>query len=512
MTGSRTGVGGWCAAALLAWGVPTIAAPAMAADWKLTLSGRAVATATSNGNLAPSGEEKADLIGQITPMINASRAGARLNVDVAYAPSAYVYVNESRNSTLTHYLLADARLEAVEDLFFIDARALASQQFISPFGPQPVDLPGSSDNTTQTWSYGLSPYIRGRLGATGVTYLARWDNDWSSYSGTGSGTTYRARGTARIDSAPARVTWGLEYINRTTRFEDATQNLDDTTYRARLTWNIDPQLRVFATGGYQTNNYAVSQDDTSGPLYGGGAEWRPTERTAVNGWYESTVFGPTYLGSFNHRTPLSAWSVTASRNTTTYPQQATTLPPGNTSALLDSIFLTRFPDPAQRQAEVARLMTTLGLPPFLLGPQSFFSERVYTLEQITASAALLGVRNVITFTVFASQSTTISGEIAANVPDPFQLASAIDQQGASVVWNLRLSPISTLNTIASRVQSETREPSFAKSTTDRFVVTVNRTLSPKTQGSLGLRYVIFDSNVADDYREAAVFATLSHEF
>jgi uncharacterized protein (PEP-CTERM system associated) len=512
MTGSRTRIGGWCAAALLAWGVPTISAPAMAADWKLTLSGNARVTATSNGNLAPSGQEKADLIGQITPIINASRAGARLKVDVAYAPTAYVYVNESQNSTLTHYLLANASLEAVEKFFFVDARAWASQQFISPFGPQPVDLPGSSTNTTQTWSYGISPYIQGRFGATGITYFARSDNDWSTYSGTGSGTTYRARGTARIDSAPARVTWGLEYINQTTRFADATQNLDNTTYRARLNWNVDPQFRVFATGGYQTNNYAISESDTSGPLYGGGAEWRPTERTSVNGWYESTVFGPTYLGSFNHRTPLSAWNVSASRNTTTYPQQATTLPPGNTTELLDTILLSRFPDPTQRQAEVNRIMTTLGLPPFMLGPQAFFSERVYTLEQITASAALLGVRNLITFTVFASQSTTVSGAVATGVPDPFQDANAIDQQGGSVVWSLRLTPISALSAIAYHVQSESREPSVAKSTTDRFVVTINRKLAARTEGSLGLRYVIFDSNVSPDYTEAAVFATLSHQF
>ena len=232
----------------------------------------------------------------------------------------------------------------------------------------------------------------------------------------------------------------------------------------------------------------------------------------MNGWYEYTVFGPTYLANISHRTPLSAWNLSASQNTSTYPQQAVALPPGNTAAALDSVLLTRFPDPAQRQAEVNRLITTLGLPAFLLGPQSFFSERVFLVEQITASAALIGVRNVVTFVVFASQSTTVSGPIAAGVSDPFQLANAIDQQGASVNWNLRLTPISALNANASRTQSESREPSFAKSITDRFVVTVNRTLSPKTQGSLGLRYVIFDSNVTSDYREAAVFATLSHQF
>ena len=489
-----------------------VSTPLEAGEWKLTLSGRVAVTATDNATLAPSGQQKSDLIGTITPAISASRAGERLKVNVSYAPSAYVYVNDSSLSTFTNTLSALANLEAVKNFFFIDARAVGSTQFISPFQPQNVDLPGSTTNASQFWGYGISPYIRGQFGGTGITYLARSDNFWSTYSGTGSGTTYNATNTARINPAPAKIGWGLEYINQITRFQNGGNNLNNTTYRARLSWNIDPQFQVFATGGYQENNYAISQSDTSGPLYGGGFAWRPTERTSLNGWYESTVFGPTYLGNFSHRTPLSAWNISASRNQSAYPQQALALPPGNTAAMLDSILLTRFPDPAQRQAEVNRLITTLGLPQFLFAPQGFFSERIYMLEQITASAALIGVRNVVTFAVFASQSTTVSGQLAATVTDPFQLANTIDQQGGSISWNLRGSPISSLNAIATRTESQSRQPSIAKSTTDRFVVTLNRNLSPKTQGSVGLRYVIFNSNVSSDYTEAAAFATLSHQF
>lgn len=488
------------------------AVPGLAADWKFRLSGATTVTATNNANLAPSGQRDADLILQVTPAINVSRAGARLRVDAAYAPSAFIYVNESRNSGVTNTLAARANLEAVENFFFVDAAANASRQFLNPFGTQSQDLPLSTSNSTQTWNYGISPYIRGRFGATGVTYLARSDNFWTTASGTGSGTTYSGSNRVNLDSAPARVSWGLQWIGQTTRFQNSTQNLDSNIYRARVTWTIDPQFQVFATGGYQDNNYALNPDDTSGAIYGGGFVWRPTERTSLNASYEETVFGPSYSVAFNHRQRRAAWTLTANRSTTTFPQQVANLPPGNTAALLDTILQAQFPDPVQRQAEIQRILTTTGLPAFLLPSQNFFSQQVYDLEIIQASAAILGVRNTVTFTVFYSESTTVSSQVAASANNPFNLGNAVQQQGGSVAWNLRVTPLLSMNAIASRTESESRQPTGLKSTTDRFAVTFTRPLSPKTQASVGARYVIFDSNVSNDYNEAAVFATLSHQF
>ncbi len=489
-----------------------VAAPGLAADWKFRLSGSTTVTGTTNANLAPSGQREADLILQVTPVINVSRAGARLRVDASFAPSGYIYVNESQNSGVTNALAARANLEAVENFFFIDAAATASRQFLNPFGTQSQDLPLSTSNSTQIWNYGLSPYIRGRLGPTGITYLARSDNFWTTASGTGSGTAYARTNRVNIDSAPARVGWGLQWIGTTTRFQNSTRNLDSNVYRARVTWTIDPQLQVFATGGYQDNNYALNPDDTSGPIYGGGFAWRPTERTSLNASYEQTVFGPSYSVAFNHRQRRTAWTVSANRSTTTFPQQVANLPPGNAAALLDTILQAQIPDPVQRQAEVQRILATTGLPAFLLPSQNFFSQQVYDLEIIQASAAILGVRNTVTFTVFFSESTTVSSQVAANANNPFNFGNVVQQQGGSIAWNLRVTPLLALNAIASHTEAESRQPTGSKSTTDRFVVTLTRPLSPRTQGSLGLRYVIFDSNVARDYHEAAVFATLSHQF
>ena len=61
----------WRAAILFAGALLTSVSVG-AEDWKLTLSGTVGATATTNANLAPSGQQQADFIGTITPAINVS--------------------------------------------------------------------------------------------------------------------------------------------------------------------------------------------------------------------------------------------------------------------------------------------------------------------------------------------------------------------------------------------------------------------------------------------------------
>jgi uncharacterized protein (PEP-CTERM system associated) len=166
----------------------------------------------------------------------------------------------------------------------------------------------------------------------------------------------------------------------------------------------------------------------------------------------------------------------------------------------------------QRQQEVQRIMNTLGLPATLTAPLSFYTQQVYVSEQVQASVGLLGARNVVTFTVFAGNSEQVPATSNVTIQDAFATTSKINQRGAAANWSHRLTPLSTLSFLASWVQSEAAAPSTSESTTTLFSLNLNRTLSPKTFGGLGLRYTIFDSNVSNDYRETAVFGTINHTF
>jgi uncharacterized protein (PEP-CTERM system associated) len=490
-------------------GISMLTATASASDWKFQAFGSATVTLSNNINLAPSGEAENGAAVRVTPGISASREGARLKVNINYAPTAVWYTQGTNSNTWYNTLSATGSLEAVENFFFIDARASISQQFLSPFGPTPTDLAVPTANRSNVTSLGVSPWIRGVFGGTGITYFARNDSSWTDASGSGGGNGYSNFTVARITGAPARVAWGLEYDRRNTNYQNQSGFINEN-YRARLTWTIDPQFSVYGVGGYQNNNFSTTQ--RSGPIYGGGFNWRPSERTTVAAGYEEQFYGPSWFGNATYRTPRSYWSLVGTRQLSSYPQEALLLPPGDTAATLNNVLLPRFPDPAARQAEVQRLITTLGLPGFLVAPQSFYTQNLFVNERISLTAGLIGLRNTVTFVVFTGYSETIPATSNVAVQGAFASASRINQQGASGIWSHRLTPLTNLNFLASRTESDAQQPTGAKSTTDQFNLTLTRPLGPKTNGSVGLRYTIFDTNVGNDYREAAVLATVSHTF
>jgi uncharacterized protein (PEP-CTERM system associated) len=176
------------------------------------------------------------------------------------------------------------------------------------------------------------------------------------------------------------------------------------------------------------------------------------------------------------------------------------------------VLITRFPDPVERQAEVNRLIQQLGLPTFLTVPLSFYTQQLFVSERLTLSVGLIGARNTVTFIAFVGNSERVPATTDVEVQDIFATTSKVDQRGVSGNWSHRLSPLTSMNFLASRTQVESQQPSNQESTTDRFVLNLTRPLSPKTNGSVGLRYTIFDSNVSNDYRETAVFATVDHAF
>ena len=107
--------------------------------------------------------------------------------------------------------------------------------------------------------------------------------------------------------------------------------------------------QVSASVGYERNEFTATE--SSGPIYGVGFIWRPSQRTNVVGDWEHRFFGSSYQFSFDHATPLSVWSVQASRSITSYPQQFATVPGGvNIAAFLNNLFVLRVPDAADARA------------------------------------------------------------------------------------------------------------------------------------------------------------------
>lgn len=513
----------WVSASCDAWLAVVMCASAfcpLAADaepFRVVPSINILETLTNNVDLAPAGQAQSDLVTQITPSVAFSESGRRfsLNGSISVPILLYARTGSEHNQTYVNGFLA-GHVEAIEKFFFVDASANASQQFISPFGPQPQSLANASQNRYTAATYTLSPYIKGVTDGN-LEYIVRDDNTWTTAYNTGGNSlndTYYNNLTARISRAPTPFGWSAEYDRTAVTFASQDPLLTQLA-RLRGYHQIDRQLQLNADVGYEDNDYTFSH--FRGPIYGVGGTWRPTDRTNLDAWWEHRFFGSSYMVNFTHRMPRSLWSVNASRGITTYPQQLATVPGGfDTSAYLNQLFLTAIPDPVQRQAFIDQFIRDRGLPSTITSPVAVYSQQISLQEQASATIGLLGARNTILFSVFylRQQPITAAGN---ELPGFLNALNNNTQVGTNVTWthNFPRNVLFALTGTFNRTESDVPQdaPGFA-GTTRQFYTTASLTmpLAANTSMNGGVRYSVFRSSTNPGYTEAAIFVSLNHAF
>ena len=500
-----------------AWFQPSLAAAgifaaglAFGADWKFQSSIGANSTLTDNVGLTSSGQQT-DLVTSISPSVSASLDGARLKVKAQYTPTINQYASTSQNNYIANYLNAMANLEAVEKFFYVDASASIFQSFLSPFAPQPTNTANATANRTQTTVLGVSPYIKSTT-ASGISYSLRDSNLYTTDNTSTANDTYFNQVSGRVDGPAGNwIQWGGDYDYTYTKFQGS-NDLTSQLARLRLTHALDPELSVSATGGYETNDYSVQH--YTGAIYGGGLSWDPTPRTRLYGNAEHRFFGTSYSGGFEHRTRLTIWNLQGSRNTSSYPQQLA-IPAGNTQSVLNALFQARIPDPIQRQQAVDAYIRQAGLPPTLISPLSYYTNSIYLNEYINGSIAIVGSRNVVTFAAYWNNSKPITAT-GLSVPGVFSAATEVITVGASVTASHSLTPYTSVALTGAwsnaRGTDTTSTTPTVSSSQDIYLLTLSHQFSPKTYGSLGLRYQRFDTTNSGDVKEHALLAGITHNF
>ncbi len=492
----------------------TLAAlPATAENWTVTPAIGVTETYTTNANLAPSGQAESSFVTSVTPSIAVNGVGARARLSGSAAVEGLWYKGEYQDSSLYPRVNLLGNVEAIEKFFYVEGAINVSQQYLSPFGPQPAGNIGATDNRYTSTAFRVSPYIQGVLPGQ-ISYLLRNDSIWNNLGNTpdtpGFVGAFYNQWIGRLDSPIRTFGWSIDVNTSYTKFTNE-QALTNQIARGILHWQPDAQLRLDAIGGYEKNDYFVTKSENA--VYGAGGEWRPTDRTTVAGEWQYRFFGSSYFALVNHRNPFSAFNVNASRNITTYPQQLFGLPAGgDVAGLLNAAFTTRIPDPAQRAAAVQAFLNQTGLPATLQAPLNFYTQQVSLYEQQSATFTLFGVRNATAFTIYNRKQEVISGGTGAPLPPPFGQLNNNTQRGGAVTFSHRLTPLTSLNATATRYDTIATAPFTGKSTTDFFLVNVGTRLSPKTDGFTGLTYTMFDSNVSNDYNAFTAYVGLNHRF
>jgi uncharacterized protein (PEP-CTERM system associated) len=497
-----------------------MALPGVAHAEKWTFSASAGATETYNHYFGAN-QPNDGFVTSLTAALAVRGEGARLKLSGTVSATEVLYTGQTQNNSFAPAASLAANLEAIEKFFYVDATASVTQTYISPFGPQPASLTTPTNNRYTSETYSVSPYIKGMI-APNIFYSVRDDNIWTTSTSFGDSsaktpTTYGNNLAAQMNSAVGYWGWSLVYNRQS--YDSGIEGGRDTLENgeASVSYQVDPQLSLSVRGGYERDRFARAPVE-QGITYGAGANWRPTERTAVSGSWEHHFFGSSYSVQVSHRLPNVALSANLSRGLTNFPLLSLTVPAGVAVAqFLDAAFTTRIPDPVQRAQAVAQFLAQSGLPPTLVSPLNFYTAQISLQQTASVSAVWVGALNSVGVTVFRAKNEAIE-DAPPGLPSDLQFTANNIQTGAAASYSHRLSGLTNLVASASYVRTIPNggddSANSGRSSNFNASLGLSTQFTPKTTGSAGVSYFVFDSSGGNtaNLSTVSVYATISHTF
>ena len=486
--------------------------------WRVVPSVGALVTATNNSGFSFSSEKERDVIVDIEPRLLVRGRGASFTLEGDVGLKALVYTHSTQENRLLPNGKVALNANLVERWLYFDVSALAEQVAADPYTTR-ADTE-SSLNKINSLQYRFSPYLQHSF-TPAVSLSLRSDNIWTDRRGEFVGTDPRRNSFVKRDSLlfeqrPQPLGFSVEAAQETTEYRagDRATVLDLAQARGVVNYALDPTFIVGLIGGKEKSKYSLSS--TTDTIAGVRLTWAPTERTELKGVYEQRFFGSGGSLQWTHRSPFVAFSITAAREPNALGTSFQLNPgAGNVQTLLDAIFTTRYPNPAERSIIVNNVIAGLGVPSVVGSPVEVFADYAQLRDSVNVSAVFQGVRSTVSTRVYAVKSRQLVQEDAPFVPI-VGLQADNKQRGFAVDFTRRL--MTTLNAEAGLGYASIEGLGAAagqstKNTTIRFGLT--QALSPKTKASVGVRYLRTDLlTIGADAsaKELAAFAGMTHRF
>ncbi|WP_158228934.1 TIGR03016 family PEP-CTERM system-associated outer membrane protein [Chitinimonas sp. BJB300] len=476
-----------------------------AGNWALEPSVSVTETVTNNAELKQT-NQKRESITELSPGIRLRGEGDRVKLNFDFRLQKYLYAQDSSRNKGTKSLGTNGLVELLDNWLFVDFDAIIAQQDISAFGGSPTSDANVNANRTETANYRVSPYMRGQLGgwaAYQLRYresLARADSPQVADVNTGEWSA----GLSSISGGS--FSWSLDGGGQQVKYKNG-RSTQSEYIRALLGYQPISQLKLSVFGGVERNDYASQEKErTSTP--GVGFEWNPTERTRLASSRQKRFFGNSTNVSFSHRTPLSVWQISNSKDISVVPNQFTIGKVSSTYDMYFQLFASIEPDPIKRAVLVNRFLVASGISPTGVVNGGFLTSRITVQHRRDVSVGLLGASNSITFS--ASQTESRGLLAGANLPDDLSNNELIKQQSYAMQWSHQLSPLSSLSAMLMHQQSKGIGATPIETTTDGLSLLFSTQLSPLTRALLSMRRTLVDG--ASNYAESALTGTLSHQF
>jgi opacity protein-like surface antigen len=301
-----------------------LALPAQSAEWTRDL-GLALGSYYSDNICRAPFDEEGKVVGTVTPRVNLRGEGDRANL-VLDAAVEYNTLGESslecpqgigggfgnqieNRETWVPRVNFAGEVEAIENLFFLEADAYAAQNPFNPFAAGGDDNINATGNSNITSRWGVGGRIDRRLNEQWSALLRYNYNEQYNSINQFLGDSQEDRVELNVGMIPgsARFTVALAGQYSEIDFDETLQRPALTNRLSRLELKTGLQLtrswQVNASGGQEDNVFVSASDDIDGSFWDVGLRWAPNTRIDVNVGYGERFFGeaPRFDIAYRHK-------------------------------------------------------------------------------------------------------------------------------------------------------------------------------------------------------------------
>jgi uncharacterized protein (PEP-CTERM system associated) len=494
------------------------AALAAARAWRFEPSIGATVTTTSNSGLAfsPTKPEK-DIITDIEPRLTVRGRGATFTLEGSLGARGLTYANSTQENRILPSGTITLNVNLIDRWLYFDTSALLEQVAADPYTTRADEA--SSVNKINSLQYRFSPYLQHSF-TPSLSLIARSDNIWTKRRGEFNQTDPRRNSRQEKESLvfeqkPLPFGFSIEASQETTSYDTGIETiLQLGSARAVVSYALDPTFVIGLIGGTEKSEYSLSKSTDN--ISGVRVLWLPTERTELKADYEQRFFGTGGSLQWSHRSPFIGFYWNVSRQPSALGTSFLLNPAGgDVQTLLDAIFRTRYPNPADRAVVVKNVISGLGISAGLGQPVEVFADYAQLTTSSNVSAVFQGVRSTVITRLFSSRSRQLNPESTPFVPS-LGIAADNAQRGLSIDINRRLTRTLSADLGMGYSLIEGLGVAQGQSTKNMALrLGFTQALTPKTKATLGARYLRTDLVTAGQEasaKEVATFVGLMHRF
>ena len=474
------------AVAVCAGGLSLLSQLAIAAEWTRSASMSVGQVYSDNVELA-SENENSDFYSTVMPTVSLQGQGARASVGVN---AAMEMNNRSGGGTgnFNPLLNATGNAELIEDFFFTDVFARAAQTTTDPFQGSSRTSLSANENASTTYSYGIAPSVRRRLGGF-ATFNAgtQWDEQISANDDFDDSTQQNFNASLTSGTDFTRLSWGLVGEHTITDYSNnasAGEGQDDqySSLSVPLGYRISRKWQLTSSVGREWRDYDADTSSRDDDTWDAGVVWTPSPRTSLTVGYGDQYFDNSPHFDFSHRSKRTTLRASYERTLTT----SRDLRARTSSFGAENPFGLPF-DPVT------------GQPIPLSGNRAFLDSGSIIDERFEASVAIAGKRTTLTLSGTQSQQTREDNSDEGTFND------------LGLNFGRSLSGKLSLNGGVTWEGDE--DPDGLTADTMIYDLGLNRRLGANTNLSFTYSYSDRDSERPDDdYTENRVFLNLTFNF